>query len=146
MEHPKRTTASSLEIAYVLQRPGIALRLGIWFTWKLPIGSMYGNFYLHLVDFCGVGKYTIHGSYGIFSNVHLLNFGAVYMYQILQKMSCLGVAVLVQYSIWKSIPFSLFFLPGCVLPRYVAGRNSHQQFAKCVMPSCHTFATHVGIL
>ena len=42
---------------------------------SLPIGSM-GRFwyiYLHLVNFYGklVGKYTIHGSYGLFGNIFL---------------------------------------------------------------------------
>ena len=41
-----------------------------WIRWNvtIPIPSMYGIFYLHLVDFYGnVGKYTIHGCYGICS-------------------------------------------------------------------------------
>ena len=35
---------------------------------EIPIGSMYGIFnYIWLIFMVNVGKYTIHGSYGIYS-------------------------------------------------------------------------------
>ena len=41
-----------------------------WFIWKLPICSMYGIFTnIYPINHPNVGKYTIHGAYGIYYHV-----------------------------------------------------------------------------
>ena len=41
------------------------------FGYRVPIGSMYGIFtYIYRTNQPNVGKYTIHGWYGVYSHFH----------------------------------------------------------------------------
>ena len=106
-----------------------------WFCF-LPIGSMYGIFsYIYHKHQLNVGKYTIHGFYGLSSNVLFFNF-------LVSCWTSMGYVKMI-----CGFPFWNLFLKWIVWTSQRMGGLSHFMLVGCNVPdiqSYHVIPTNNG--